>query len=191
MRNRATLTVILLGLLLGISGAAYFKDKAKLERRPSSVEGGMKSKIPWVPGPVGKHLALIKVEITAAHEIPAVRNEETVLRGRILVSQDLQGDLTYAWHLPEDVTVVEGTLKDSFANVKMGQIVDLQLTVTGFSKESQQLISLQASAVRGELVLGGSSVLASRPEDTWEAVAPEMKKEADAQLGVSHRPARR
>lgn len=190
MRNRTTLTVLLLGLLVGISGAAYFKDKAKLERRPSSVNDGMKAKIPWVPSPAGKHLALIKVELSPLHEIPEDSTTETVVRGRILVTQDLQGDLTYSWHIPEDVQVVAGSLKDSLADVKMGQVVDLSLTVTGFNKESQKLISLQASAARGNMILGGSAIIASRPEDTWEAVAPEMKKEAEAQLGAS-RPSRR
>lgn len=185
MRNRTTLTVLLFGLLVGISGAAYLKDKSKSERHPAAAGNSMKAKIPWVPNPSGKHLALIKVELSTTHEIPEDNTTETVVRGRILVTQDLQGDLNYSWHVPEDVTVVAGNLKDSLANVKMGQVIDLSLTVIGFSKESQQLISLQASANRGNMVLGGSAILASRPEDTWEAVATEMKKEADAQLGTS------
>lgn len=183
MRNRKTLTVLLLGLIFGISGAAYFKEKERAAKRgPASVEG---KKIPWIPAPVGKHLALLKVEIAKPENIPDDGNEEVLLRGRILVNQDLEGDLKYVWNMPEGVQVVSGSVKDALANVKSGQIVDLSLTVTGFTKESQKLISLQASAARGELVLGGSAILPSRPEDTWEAVAPDMKRDAEEQLGTS------
>lgn len=189
MRNRKTLTVLLLGLLFGISGAAYLKDKERASHRgPASVNG---KKIPWIPAPVGKHLALLKVEIATPESIPDDGDDEVILRGRILVNQDLQGDLNYTWHMPEGVQVVSGSVKDALANVKTGQIVDLSLTVKGFTKESQKLISLQASAARGELVLGGSAILASRPEDTWEAVAPDMKRDAEEQLGTSNSHSRR
>jgi hypothetical protein len=189
MRNRSTLTVLLLGLLFGISGAAYFKQKERAHRSPASTEA--KSRIPWVPAPVGKHLALIKVEIAKPEVIPDAGDDEVVIHGRVLVTQNLASDLSYTWHLPDEVQVVSGIISDSLANVKMGQVVDLSITVKGFTKEHQRLISLQASANRGELVLGGSAVLASRPEDTWEAVAPDMKKSADEQLGPSENHARR
>lgn len=189
MRNRKTLTVLLLGLIFGISGAAYFKEKNRSATRgPSSVGG---KKIPWVPAPVGKHLALLKVEIAKPAMIPEDSDEEILIQGRILVSQDLQGDLKYSWTLPADVEVVSGPLSDSLSAVKAGQIVDLSITVRGFTTEAQKLISLHASAARGELVLGNSAILPSRPEDTWEAVAPEMKKDAEEQLGTSKSNSRR
>lgn len=178
MRNRTALTLIL-GLIFGISGAAYFSNKEK-KRIPASVKEG---KIPWVPAPVGKHLALLKVEIATPQNIPQEGNDDVELTGRVLVNQNLQGDLSYEWNLPEDVQIVEGQQSDTLAGVKMGQIVELKITVSGFNKEKQRLISLQASGSAGNQVLGNSAVVASRPEDTWEAVAPEMKKSADEQLG--------
>ncbi|MBV2169818.1 MAG: hypothetical protein KUL82_14025 [Bdellovibrio sp.] len=181
MRNRTTLTVILFGLIIGISGAAYVKDKAKAQRHPSSV-GDKKI---WMPTPLGKHLALLKVEITSPESIPEAGSDEVTLTGRILVNQELQGDLSYSWSLPEDVQVVDGQVSDSFSNVKNGQIVEVKITVSGFNKEKQRLISLQASGKKGAEVLGNSAVVASRPEDTWEAVAPEMRQAAEAQLGTS------
>lgn len=179
MRNRTTLTVILFGLIIGISGAAYVKDKAKGQRQPASVSG---KKI-WMPTPLGKHLALLKVEITSPELIPESGPDEVTLVGRILVNQELQGDLSYSWSVPEDVQVLEGQISDSFANVKNGQIVEVKLIVSGFNKEKQRLISLQASGRKGEEILGNSAVVSSRPEDTWEAVAPEMRQAAEAQLG--------
>lgn len=178
MRNRTALTLVL-GLIFGISGAAYFSNKEK-KRVPASVK---ENKIPWVPVPVGKHLALLKVEIATPEHLPEEGLDEVPLTGRIFVNQSLQGDLFYAWSLPEEVQVVDGQLSDTLAGVKMGQIVELKITVSGFNKEKQRLISLQASGSAGNQVLGNSAVVASRPEDTWEAVAPEMKKSADEQLG--------
>lgn len=179
MRNRTALTLVL-GLIFGISGAAYFSNKEK-KRVPSSVK---ENKIPWVPVPVGKHLALLKVEIATPEHLPEEGNDDVDLTGRIFINQSLQGDLAYEWNLPEDVQIIDGEKSDTLANVKLGQIVELKITVSGFNKEKQRLISLQASGAHGNQVLGNSAVIASRPEDTWEAVAPEMKKAAEEQLST-------
>lgn len=178
MRNRTALVTIS-GLILGIFGAVCFSGKAK-SRQPSSLTTDKKA---WVPAPVGKHLALLKVEISNPADIPeSGGDQEVTLVGRILVNQKIQGDLSYAWTLPEDVQVAEGQLSDSLANIQAGQVVEVKLTVTGFNKEKQRLISLQASSKGGSEILGGAAVVASRPEDTWESVAPDMKKSADALL---------
>ncbi|WP_374029519.1 hypothetical protein [Bdellovibrio bacteriovorus] len=153
------------------------------ERTPASVVGG---KVPWSPAPIGKHLALIKVELKSS-EIPESGSDETTFTGRILVTQDIEGDLNYTWSIPDDVTIVEGSLSESLPNVKKGQIVEVTLTVSGFNKEKQRLVTLQASGKRGQDLLGNSAILASRPEDTWEAVAPEMKRAAEEQLGDKSR----
>ncbi|KHD88493.1 MAG: hypothetical protein OM95_08245 [Bdellovibrio sp. ArHS] len=175
MRYRTAVTLFI-GLIFAITGLAYISNKEK-HREPASV----KSKF-WMPVPVGKHLALVKVEV-ASSEIPSSGNDEVHLIGRILVNQEMTGDLSYEWSVPEDVQVVEGHLSDSYANVKMGQIVEVKLTVSGFNKEKQRTISLQAYGARGEEKMGNSAVVVSRPEDTWESVASEMKKAADEQLG--------
>lgn len=186
MRNRTALTLIL-GLIVGISGAAYVSNAKKM-RLPASME--QKSSA-WTPAPIGKHLALLKVEILAPKNIPESGNEDVTLSGRILVNQELQSDLSYNWDLPEDVQVVDGQLQDSFSGVKMGQIVEVKITVSGFNQERQRLISLQASTTHGHQLLGGSAVVSSRPGDTWEAVAPDMKRIADEQLGSGAKAGRR
>lgn len=184
MRNRKTLTVILFGLIFGISGAAYVKNKEH-KRHPASII----TKGPWQPIPIEKHLTLLKVEIGTPENIPESGNDDVTLTGRILVNRELSGDLNYNWDLPEGVHAVEGQVSDALANVKAGQVVELKLTVSGFNKEKQRLISLQAKGESGNLAMGNSAIIASRPEDTWEAVATDMKKSADEQLGTS-RPSR-
>lgn len=180
MRNRTTLIIILFGVIFGIASTAYVKDKAKAQRQPASVKG----KQFWMPAPAGKHLSLIKVDIQTEEQIPEYGTDQVTLKGRILVNQEVNGDLLFSWSLPEDVELVEGETTGSVSNLKMGQIIDVNLTVSGFNKEKQRLISLQASGHKGQELLGNAATIVSRPEDTWESVAPEMKKAADEQLGT-------
>lgn len=179
MRKRTTLIFILFGFLFGIAGVAYVKDKEMGKRNPSSLN----SKPLWIPAPAGKHLALFKVEVQGPDTLPLEGQEEVTLTGRILVNQELQGELFYSWLLPDDVQVVEGNTSDSLVSVNKGQIVETKITVMGFGKDKQRIISLQASGRQGQELLGNTAILTSRPEDTWEAVAPEMKKAAEEQLG--------
>lgn len=186
MRARTVLSVILLGTIFGIASGAYFKNKEQLSRQPSSLQ---KSRM-WMPAPVGKHLALIKVKIESPETIPEAGDDEVTLTGRILVNQDIHGELSYTWAVPEDVSIIQGPLTGLLAASQAGEVFEVKLTVRGFNKEKQHLISLNASGIHGGERLGNSAVITSRPEDTWESVAPEMKRAAEEQLGSSSRPRR-
>lgn len=181
MRKRKIVVLSILGFGIGMYGAAYYSQSSAASRLPASILSDRSSS--WIPTPMGKHLALFQVEL-ASTPIPDNNSEEVEIKGRILVNQEMQGDLSYVWDIPEGVELVEGQLTDAFAQVQKGQIVEVRIVVTGFSKESQKLIGLQATGKKGSETLGGSALLASRPEDTWEAVAPEMKKAAEEQFGL-------
>ncbi|MGZ3769265.1 MAG: hypothetical protein ACXVCP_06475 [Bdellovibrio sp.] len=175
MRNRTTI-IFILGLIIGISGAAFL-NKPSYQRKPA-----------WIPAPIGKHLAPIKVAIEKPSSIPDQGGDEVTITGRVSIIQNLDGNLSYSWNLPENVNLVSGRLSGIIENVSAGQTVDITLTVSGFNKEQQRHISLQASSLRGSETLGGSAVIASRPEDTLESVAYKMKQSADEQLGQTSRP---
>lgn len=181
MRNRKIVFTAMLSLLLG---ASVYSFTGSPDRKPASA-----AKSSWKPLPIGKHLALFSVELKAEEEIPEYAGDEVTLIGRVLVNQNLQGDLGYTWTLPDGVSVVEGMTSDSLTDVKMGQVVELKLVVVGFSKEKQSAISLAVKALSKNEVLGNSAVIVSRTEDTLEAIAPEMKRSAEEQLGSD--PARR
>ncbi len=183
MWNRKLIAVTVVGLLIGISGMALQNE---VNRKPSSTTAAK-----WTPAPLGKHLAPVKVEIQSLENIPTSGSEEVQLVGRLFINQEINGDLSFSWTLPEDVQVVEGQLSDSYSNVQVGQIVEVKLTVTGFNSEKQRIVSLQAWAQKGESRVGNSAIAVSRPQDTWEAVAAEMQESADEQLGrKSTRPRR-
>jgi Cu/Ag efflux pump CusA len=109
---------------------------------------------------------------------------EMLIVGHISVNAPIDSDLSYAWTLPEGVSVVEGVVSDQLANVGPGQTVELKITVIGFSKEHQSQVSLKASVQKGRMEMGDSALISSRPEDNWEAVAPEMQKAAEKELGT-------
>ncbi|UXR65572.1 hypothetical protein EZJ49_04820 [Bdellovibrio bacteriovorus] len=175
-KRKIVFTAAFMSLALGAS-VYSFSGKSE-ERAPAAAE-----KSSWRPPPVGKHLATFHVELKSEADIPEDSSDEVTLVARVLVNQDLQSDFSYSWSLPEGVSVVDGEIADSLANVKSGQVVELKLTVVGFSKEKQKMISLGVKAHAGNEVLGNSAVIVSRAEDTLEAGAPELRRSAEAQLG--------
>ncbi len=176
MRIR-TIAIAATGLLLGITGMAVMQKTA--QRSPASAY-----KAKWVPHEMAKHLAALKVELTAAKPIPESGDGETTLIGKITLQQSAQSEVSYTWTLPEGVQAVDGDLSDSFLNMGAGQTIEVKLVVSGFSKEKQNLIALQSTVVSGGIQIGGSAILTSRPEDTWESVAPQMQQAAEDSLGV-------
>ncbi len=168
-----------LGLTIGFSGRYIVAKSAENARArgPAST-----SKPVLKPLKIGKHLALVTTEIGATTEIPEKDDQEVQLVASIQAQQNLESDLTYQWVLPEGVHLIEGQLQDGLTNVQAGQLVQVRLTVTGFSKESQKVISLQAYSTKGNMQMGNSAVIVSRAEDTWESIAPQMREEAIKQL---------
>lgn len=182
MRHRTTLATALLGILIGLGiGASKMVPSmnSKFEvRGPSSI---MKQSS-WRPLPLGKHLALIKTELSQPETIPEEGDDEVTLNGRIHINQSVTGGISYSWILPKEVEIVRGDLTKTIENAQMGEIFEVSITVRGFNKEQQRLIFLKAVGKHGGEMLGNSSTIASRPEDTWEAIAPEMKKAVEEQL---------
>lgn len=182
MWHRTTLVISFLGVLLGLAiGASNMLPSMNFkspERNPAAVA----KKATWKPLPLGKHLALIKTELTQPLNIPDNGDDEVILNGRIYINQQITGGISYQWMLPDEVKLVTGEVVKTIEDAKMGETIEVSITVRGFNKEKQRLIFLQASGKHGGEFLGNSSTIASRPEDTWESVAPEMKKAAEEQL---------
>ncbi|MNJ93479.1 hypothetical protein D3C87_111610 [compost metagenome] len=176
--NALIVATCVIGVGLGYSVSSLWSATTnKTPRNPSSAVMGKLQ-----PLKIGKHLAVITTEIVPPAEIPETADQETEIIGRITLQQGIDSDLEYEWNLPSGVTLIEGTLSDGLAEVPVGQTVQLRLNVTGFSKEYQQVISLQAHAIKGGMRFGNSALLTSRPEDTLESIAPQLKEEAEKQL---------
>lgn len=179
--NAIIVATCVFGLGLGYSVSSMWSSTFK--RHSSSSSTSFASQAPdFMPPKVGKHLAVVVAEIVPLEKVPDSGDSEVYLTGRISLQQDIDGDIEYEWTLPEGVTVVEGVKADGIANVRPGQTIELRLQVTGFTKETQKVVALQASALKGGMRFGNSAILASRPEDSMESFAPQMKEEAARQL---------
>lgn len=183
MRHRTTLVIALTGVLLGLGiGASKVISFNSLQSPSRSPASAVAMNSNWKPLPLGKHLALIKTELTQPEFIPEEGQDEVTLNGRIYINQSIADGISYTWNLPDGVEIVRGNLRNTIEDAKMGEAIEVSISVRGFNKEKQRLIFLKASGKHGGEILGNSSTIASRPEDTWEAVAPEMKKAAEEQL---------
>ncbi len=137
------------------------------------------------PTELNKTLAPLKVEIQRPTHLPESSDVEVSLTGKVYIIQDVGSELKFNWILPDGVSIVDGLQSDSLSGVKAGQTVEIKLIVTGFSREEQKVIALSTTGMQNGAQVGNSATVASRPEDTWEAVAPEMQRGAEEQLGDS------
>lgn len=173
--------MFVLGIGSGVATSAFLSN-ASDQRLPASPSKQ------FVPFEHAKSSAPMRVEIAKNVAIPELGSDEVILTGRIVSLRPLQGPLKYTWRLPESVQVVEGDTTAELANVKQGELVEVRLRVSGFSKEHQSAITLEAGGTIGGSLLQGSDIIVSRHEDTHEAHAANLKKEADAQLkGIGSR----
>jgi hypothetical protein len=156
-------------------GATALISKEGGRRGPASL---YKSPV-RLPAKAEKHLALFKVSIESTEPAPEAGEQETKLIGHILFNQETNQAVSYRWSLPESVQLVVGEMENTIEPRAIGETIDLPIIVRGFTKEKQMRIALQAQGHAGNQLLGGSALVVSRPEDTWESIAPEMKRSAD------------
>lgn len=143
----------------------------------------------WRPPAIGKHLAPVTVQISAP-ALPDRDNQEIELVGYVTLNQQIEGDVNYQWSLPAGVTLVDGFLNDGWAHVRDGETIETKISVVGFSKESAKSIALEGFVQIGQNKMGNTTVLASRPEDAMESVAPKMmeiKQQDEESSGKSRR----
>lgn len=141
----------------------------------------------WQPSEHNKSLAPLKVDILKPEFPPETDEASVEITGHITLAQTMGNQIDYTWNLPDGVSLVEGQMSDSLQGMTAGQTAELKIVVTGFSKLQQRAISLSASSLMGNQRVGNSAVLVSRPEDTFEAAAPELNQLADEQLGKGSR----
>lgn len=159
--------LMLFGATAGAVGMGFYSNDPAINRGTASV--AMDSLRP--PLVMGKHLSVVQVSLQAPSGIPDREDQEATLVGWIRLNQAVDKDLNFKWDLPPGVHVVSGSVEDTMANMKVGQTAQVNLTVTGFSKEDLKLVSLAAFVQAGETKLGNSAVLTSRPEDSYEMLA--------------------
>lgn len=142
----------------------------------------------WQPTEHNKALAPLKVDILKLEFPPETDEASVEVVGHVTLAQPMGTQIDYTWNLPDGVSLVGGQMSDSLQGMTAGQTAELKIVVTGFSKSQQRAITLSASSLVGNQRVGNSAILVSRPDETFEAAAPELSQQADEQLGKgSHR----
>ncbi len=127
---------------------------------------------------MGKSLAPLSVQIAPLQDIPEFDDQEVTLNGFVTANAYTGSVVQYHWDLPAGVSVLSGDINGSFSNIKSGDTFEVELRVTGFSREVGKHIILGAKVKHGEDELGHSALIASRPEDSMEYIAPQMREYA-------------
>jgi hypothetical protein len=78
------------------------------------------------------------------------------------------------------IPVESGFVNQEWGEIKAGQTVTAKLTVTGFSKLQNSIVSVQAITNNKGQQLSASALISSRPEDSLEYIAPDLQAEESA-----------
>jgi hypothetical protein len=126
-----------------------------------------------------KHQAPVNVQIDSKTRIPEYDHQELTITGYVTLNKDVSGEVRYVWEIPEGTNLVSGDESGSWTDLKAGQTAAVVIHVTGFSKESLKHIILKASVKKGTLDVGHSALMSSRPEDSMEYIAPEIREHVE------------
>lgn len=161
---------LIAGTLCGLSvGYGFRHFISATPQRLTASQGEASS---WNPAEVEKHLAPVRVQILAPQGLPANDEQEVQLDGYVTLNQEASADLEYQWILPPGASLVEGSLSDGWSGVQRGQTAVTRLRLIGFSRAENKIITLEAHSRFGARRIGNTAVMASRPEDTMESIAP-------------------
>jgi hypothetical protein len=128
---------------------------------------------------LGKQMSGLTVQIVPPDQIPESEYDEVALTGFITLNNNFQSDLDYKWELPSGVTLVAGNLTGSLQGLKAGDSTQLEIRVKGFSREFNRHILLFGKVIHGQDELSHSALVASRPEDSLEYIAPQIREYAE------------
>lgn len=143
---------------------------------PSNLADQKKSGFPVLE----KMHSLVQVRINDQIEIPENGDQEVVLEAWVKANGDLKGSpVKFEWQLDPGVHVIEGEISGEISDLREGEYKYFPLRVYGFSREAQKLAVIKASVDLDGDRLGQSNQYNSRPEDSFEYIAPALQEEAD------------
>jgi hypothetical protein len=127
-----------------------------------------------------KGLSTLRVEINPLQDIPENASDEVVLEATIAVNQTPpNGILNYEWQWDEGVQWLEGNPSGQLFEVKSGDLRTLRVKIRGFSREYSRLVQLSARFDGTESRIGNTALVHSRPEDSFEYIAPVIQMQVD------------
>ena len=175
----AVLLIALLAMVTSYKFTNFASSKEEGEEALSSIHMKKNGQIF-----AGKHQKIVKVGIEQDKvAIPHNPIEPVALKGLVYISQ-ASSSAHYKWILPDGVTPVSGDVEGALNANLVGQTQVVQITVTGFDQTEKKIITLSAEARVFDQNYGGTALISSRPEDSMEFIAPDMKTAVDEQAGL-------
>lgn len=98
------------------------------------------------------------------------------LTAHISMPFEFIGDLHYKWSLGEGVTLQNGDLSGKFENLSKDEVKSINLSVRGFSKETNHHIKFEVYAVKNQKRIYGEALVASDRENTFENTVQNVEK---------------
>lgn len=155
---------------VGVYGLYNKKSTARI---PAAIDRNYR------PITFGKMHKPFDIQIYADTDAPEQNESEFVIKAQVVMLGGSKRDLDYKWILPEGVSIVQGELEDTWPQVTPGQVIETSITVVGLTKLENKLVVLNVSKLDGTKTIGSSSVYASKPEDTLEYDAPNVRAAAE------------
>lgn len=120
------------------------------------------------------------LELKADLSLLALKNTETSeVSVKLTALKNISDGLTYKWRIPAHVKLLEGNRAGQIPNLKAGEVIELKIKLSDFSKESRRYISLKVHGTSNSLQLKKEMLLSSRMEDAieYKLHQSEIKKE--------------
>lgn len=127
---------------------------------------------------MGKPLSVLSVQMEPLDKVPEFDHEQVKLKGFITANATNGSSIQFHWDLPAGIIVVSGDVNGTLTDMSPGDTAEVELEVTGFSREVGKHVILGAKVRVGNDELGQNAMIASRPEDSMEYIAPQMREYA-------------
>lgn len=129
---------------------------------------------------MGKPLSVLSVQMEPLDKVPEFDHEQVKLKGFITANATNDSSIQFHWDLPAGIIVVGGDVNGTLTDMNPGVTAEVELEVTGFSREVGKHVILGAKVRVGNDELSQNAMISSRPEDSMEYVAPQMREYAQA-----------
>ena len=124
--------------------------------------------------------SLIQVRTNENYNAPETGDQETLLEAWIKINDlPTDGKIQFQWQLDPGVHAIDGDLSGEIFDFQKGETKYFSIRVYGFSKEVKKVAVFTASGVIDDTRIGQSGLYNSRPEDSFEYIAPLVQQKAD------------
>lgn len=135
--------------------------------------------IPFVPTSVftGQGVVDRLFQIQIKNDIATQsENEPVEIKAQISTPFDFEGPVHYKFILTEKIQLIEGSLEDTFQDIKVGQPKIVKIKVLGFTKNENRQIAFQVSAEKNNRHYYSDGIIASKKEETFEDIVQNVER---------------